>query len=117
MTRLYQYLKKSTNGFNISPLGSGSIVKLLIYGLWGFNILIFLSHDFSSSEIIYPCKTDHNKNCTVLHKVKNAYLHVEFFKVKNITPFIVIRQDNYILPSYEVIIQPNERAPPLSVFS
>ena len=118
MTGLYKYLKRTMNGFNISPRGSGSMIKLLIYAVWGFNVLIFLSHDFSfSSDNICPCKTNNHKNCTILHKVKSAYLQVEHFKVKNNTPFVVIRQDNYVLPSYDVIIQPNERAPPLNIFS
>jgi len=118
MTGLYKYLEKTMNGFNISPFGSGSIIKLLIYTVWGFNVLIFLSHDFSFSSCdIYVFKTSHCINCTVLHKVKSAYIHLEHFKVKNNTPFIVIRPDNYKVPSYDVVIQPNERAPPVKIFS
>ena len=118
MPGIYKYLKKSINGFNISPLGSGSIIKLFLYAVWGFNVLIFLSHDFSfSTEYTCSCKTNNHINCTILHKVKSAYLHVEYFKIKNNTPFIVIPPDNYKLPSYDVIIHPNERAPPVKIYS
>jgi hypothetical protein len=118
MAALYKYLKKSMNGFNISPFGSGNIIKLFIYAVWGFNVLLFLNHDFSvSPEYTFPCKANHNIKCTLLHKVKSAYLHVEYIKVRVNTPFIVIHQVNYVLPSYDVIIQPNERSPPLIIFS
>jgi len=118
MSGLYKYLKKFISGFNISPFGSYSIIKLIIYALWGFNVLIFISHDFSvSSEYSCSCKSGNHVNCTVLHKVKSVYLHVELFKVKNNTPFIVIPPDNFIIPSYDVIVQPNERAPPHNIYS
>jgi len=118
MTGLYKHLKKFFSGFNISPLGSGSIIKLFIYSIWGFNVLIFLSHEFSfSTEYTCSCKSSNHINCTILHKVKCAYVHVEQFKVKNNTPFIVIQPDNFILPSYDVIVRPNERAPPYNIYS
>jgi hypothetical protein len=110
MFKYYIFLKK---GFNISPLDTGGAVRLLLYAVWGFNVLIFLSHDFSDySEKTDSGKPDHSIYCTVLKKAKSVDIHIVNFKFVGSTQFVVILPQNYELPANEVTFSPNERSPP-----
>jgi hypothetical protein len=112
---IFKYFNSLKNGFNISPIDTGGMLRLSLYIVWGFNVLIFLSHDFSDySEKTDSGKPNHSAYCTVLKKIKNVDLHIVNLKFVGTTPrFIVVFPQNYELPHNEVVSSPNQRAPPL----
>jgi hypothetical protein len=117
--RLEKYLNWLIRFFDISPLETGGMVKILVYALWGFNALLFLGKDidFTCEQLNFSAGKSITIQCTVLKKVSNTDLYVENFTVVKQTIYVVILPDDYILPICDVISQPRGRSPPYILFS
>ncbi len=114
-----KYLKKLTELFDVSPIESGGITKILVYSVWGINALIFLGKDidFTPDFCGAPHSCIHSSLCTALKKVSSTDLYIEHFTFVSESQFVVISSYDYELPVHDVIPLPRDRSPPVKPFS
>lgn len=119
MQKPEKYIKKLAGFFDISPIESGGIAKLLVYGLWGINALLFLGKDIDfTPEFVSTSGSSHlSIQCTVLKKVSNSDLYIENFTFVKVYNIVVLLPYDYELPILDVITLPRDRSPPAALFS
>lgn len=114
MHKIFKYLKKFLREFDVSPFNSDNSLRLLIYAVWGFSVLMFLGQEFSydADSYSYSYNSGQYTDCTRLKKINTFDIFVENITLVQTTQFIVISPINYELPSVEVKTPLSTRAPP-----
>ena len=112
---VFTHIRRLLNKFDVSPIESGGISKLLVYVIWGINALVFLGKDLIIDHNSCTIYNDCCSVCTVTKKISTADLYVESISFINTTYFIVISSFDYELPSYDVITVIRDRSPPHKV--
>ena len=119
MHKTEKYITHIFKLFDISPIDSGGITKLLVYILWGTNALLFLCKDINFvpeiSDTYY--KSEQSVQCTVLKKISNTDVYIENSAFVNVCNFVIILHYDFELPIHEVITLPRDRSPPSVLFS
>jgi hypothetical protein len=117
--RLFKYYNKLADFFDISPIDTGGITKLLVYALWGINALLFLGKDINFTPESYYAgyNSVQSIQCTVLKKVSTTDLYIENFTLVKVSNIVVILPYDYELPILDVITLPRDRSPPSRLFT
>jgi hypothetical protein len=117
--RLIKYFNKLANIFDISPIDTGGITKLLVYIIWGSNALLFLGKDINIAPEFFNAGSNSvlSIQCTVLKKVSNTDLFINNFTFVKVSNIVVILPYDYELPILDVITLPRDRSPPSQLFT